>query len=183
MSSHGCVRLATLRPGTRQKVRIHLAWHIPEESRSGTASKDPTRCRLRWRGINADVQERSADIETGAVLFGIALICFLLTGSFGPCGPGSLQGLIVLLIGLLSLAAAWIVSTASLLATLRYRQRRSALAIPMLVATPLAAALALLMKRPGNVWTWTDAGWVLFCAWPPSVAAVYAVQSRYLRAP
>jgi hypothetical protein len=73
------------------------------------------------------------------VLFGIALICFLLTGLFGPCGPATRQGFIILSIGLLSLGAAWIVSTASLLGALRHRTRRSALPIPILVATPLAA--------------------------------------------
>lgn len=122
-------------------------------------------------------------METGAMLFALALMCFLLTGPVGPCGPATLQGLILLLFGFLSLGAAWIVSTASLLGTLRYRKARSALPIPMLVATPLAASLALFMKRAGGAWTWTDAAWVLLCAWPPTVAAVYAVQRRFLRAP
>lgn len=122
-------------------------------------------------------------IARGSHAFGIALMCFLLTGPFGPCGPATLQALILLAFALLSLGAAWIVSTASLPGTLRYRKLRSALHIPVLVAAPLAASLGPLMKRAGSGWTWTDAGWVLFCAWPPTMAAAYAVQSRFLRAP
>jgi hypothetical protein len=115
------------------------------------------------------------------VLFGIALICFLFIGPFGPCGPATIRGFILLPTGFLSLGAAWIVSTVSLLGTLRYRNLRSALPLPMLVATPLAATLALLMKHAND--PWAVAGWALFCAWPPTVAAAYSVQSRYLRAP
>ena len=91
------------------------------------------------------------------------------------------MGVILLPIGLLSMGSAWIVSTASLLGTLRYRELRSTLPIPMLVGTPCAAIIAVLMKRTDEAWA--VAGWVLFCAWPPTVATLYALRSWFLRAP
>jgi hypothetical protein len=122
---------------------------------------------------------QKADMETGAVLFGVALICLFLTGPSGPCGPGTLLGVILLPIGLLSGGAAWIAATVSLLGALRFREVRSATRVPMLAATPLAAVIAVLMKRTDEAWT--DAGWILFCLWPPTVAAVYAARSQFVR--
>jgi hypothetical protein len=55
-------------------------------------------------------------VKTGAKLFGFTLICLLLSGPMGPCGPASLRGLILLPIGFLSFGAAVIVWITSLLA-------------------------------------------------------------------
>jgi hypothetical protein len=122
----------------------------------------------------------AADMETGAVLFGVALVCLFLTGPSGPCGPGTVLGVFLLPFGLFSVGLAWLVSTASLLGSLRYRELRSATHVPVLVATPLATVVALLLKRADE--PWTAAGLVLFCAWPPTVATVYAIRRRWLRA-
>jgi hypothetical protein len=121
-------------------------------------------------------------VKQGAVLFGIAVVCLFLVGPIGPCGPSTPWGLIMLVAAGLSFILAWLVSLGSFLVKLRHRKSRSMLLIPLLVATPLAASFAVFMTRAGSVWRWTDAGWQLLCLWPPTVATVYAVQDRLLRA-
>jgi hypothetical protein len=105
----------------------------------------------------------------------VALICLLLAGPGGPCGPGTLLGSLFMIGGYFVGLAGWLLCAVSLTVIMRKSDTRSSLRVPALVATPVAGALAVLVTRPDEprAHTW----WILVCLWPPLAAAVSVVQA------
>lgn len=77
----------------------------------------------------------------GPVLCGLAFVCFFLTGPFGPCGPSSLLGFLLMSAGLISGGTGWVMCLAALGGAAR-RTSRSELVWPAIVAALATAALA-----------------------------------------
>lgn len=118
-------------------------------------------------------------MNAGARLSGVALICLLVTGPIGPCGPSTPWGLITLLLAFACFIAALVVSFVSLLGLLGSHETRARLVFPVVVATMLTASLGFVMYLLMGLRTWSDACWVTFYVWLPTVAVVHTVRDRF----
>ncbi len=118
---------------------------------------------------------------TGPALCAVAIICFVLTGPMGPCGPSSPLGLPLLLTGVLTGAVGWITSLGALLRA-AWGASRSELLWPAAVAASATGALAAIAafttaEGPQSSSAATTA---VVSALPPITAASAAV-ARWLR--
>ena len=118
---------------------------------------------------------------TGPALCGIAVLCFVLIGPVGPCGPSSPLGIPLLLGGFLSAAAGWMVSLVALLSVAR-SDSRSELLRPSMAATGVTAVLAgvtafTMAQGPESS---SAAMKTVVGVWPPLAAASVLV-ARWLR--
>lgn len=115
---------------------------------------------------------------SGARLLGVALICLLLTGPIGPCGPSTPWGLITMLLAFACFIASLVVSFVSLIGGMGSRDTRARLLFPVVVATTLTASLGFVMKLSMG-FRWADAAWTLFYVWLPTVAVVHTIRDRF----
>ena len=117
----------------------------------------------------------------GPVLCGLAMVCFILTGPVGPCGPSSALGLPLMIAGFLSGAIGWVMSLTALIGA-TWRISRFELVWPAAIAALAAGALAgvaafTMAEGPDSS---TAATITLVGLWPPLTAAGVHIR-RWLR--
>ena len=117
----------------------------------------------------------------GPGLCAFAMLCFLLTGPVGPCGPSSPLGLPLMLAGFVTAILGWVISSVAL-ASAGLRERRSGVGAAALVASGASGALALavaftMAEGPEALST---AGAAAAFVWPPLAAGSHAI-SKWLQ--
>jgi hypothetical protein len=118
-------------------------------------------------------------MNAGPLIFSFGLLCLFLVGPFGPCGPSSPLGLLLLLGGFLAGVGGWCVSAIALAAAAK--RDRSELVRAGFVAAGLAfaGAMAVAYTMPEGPESWFAARRVVIWAWPPLAAACVAIGRWY----
>ncbi len=118
-------------------------------------------------------------MKFGVALYGVTILCLLMVGPVGPCGPGTALGAIFLFGGMFTGLIAVLFTTGTMIAGLvRWQARRDAffsmVTAVFVVAVPSAAYR---FARPDGLDAEGVATWAVW-AWPGAAAAVYLIAIR-----
>lgn len=124
-------------------------------------------------------------MQLGPKIWGVGVLCFLLVGPVGPCGPASILGAVFLFAAFPVAIVGWLVSVIVLLFAAA-RATRAELIRPAVAATMVVALLTLVGAFTlGDAYErWMDALVIACASWPPVIAAcVVVARWRRERAP